>query len=88
MKALLIALIFLVSMASAAIDLAGTNASMAKGFAEANNLTAFQPWIMPDYGHYATEFWSDVDAMGRPNSLMIFMAAENGIPPSIENKTQ
>jgi hypothetical protein len=89
MKVLLIlSILLLFGISSAVIDLSGTSPKMAKGFAEANNLTSFQPWIMPTYGHYATEFWPDVDAMGRPNSLMLFMAADVAIPPSIENKRQ
>jgi len=88
MRMLLIALILLVGLSSAAIDLSGMPSSMAKGFSEANNLTSFEPWIIPAYGHYATEFWPELNDFGQPNSLMIFMAADVGIPPSVENKTQ
>lgn len=81
------ALILSLGLASAAFDISGVSPTMAKGLAEENNLTSFQPWILPPIGHYATEFLPDVDMFGRPNSLMLFMAADVGIPPSIENNT-
>jgi len=87
MKAIFIALIFLVGMASAVVDLSGTSPDVAKGFAKANSLDGFSDWVLPAYGHYATEFWPDVDIYGRPNSLTTFIGADVPIPPSIQNNT-
>jgi hypothetical protein len=87
MRLLIIALILFMGASSAAIDLSGSSPSMAKGFAEANNLSTFQPWSFPAYGHYATEAWPDLNVNGLPNSLMTFMSADVAIPPDVINNT-
>ena len=80
---LFLALILLVGAASAAIDLSGTSPDVAKAFATNNSLEGFTDWILPDYGHYATEFWQDTDELGRPTSLLNWSASVDLLPPSV-----
>jgi hypothetical protein len=82
----LAALLFL-GMAYAAIDLSGTSPDVAKSFATANSLDGFSDWVLPDFGHYTSEWWPEVDDLGRPLSLMNFSASTVGFPPSIDNNT-
>ena len=67
-----------------AVDLSGTSPEVAKGFAANNSLDGFTDWLFPDYGHYASEYWQELDSLGRPMSLINFTGTVAPIPADIK----
>lgn len=89
MRAILISLILCIALSSAAIDLRGTDPSVAKNLSAQNDLIGWQSNELPDLGHYYSGVRSMTQDEGPTEIYLVeFAQNETAIPDSIYNQTR